>query len=342
MLKLNKIIYLCLLGFVALSCKKDKVEKPPNQHSVDDEVCQEITFSSGEIFGSETTSGVQYTQPCFSPFTDDEFVYFRKNETNFIEFVKYTISTQTEQVLCNSSDFAGLYLGLRPVWGKQHWILFVVGTGSSGIIYKIRDDGSGLKQITPSNMDFNDPKFNMVGDLFVTTGTAVSSLYFPIFNLDAYVVDSVRFSLGNNQFIYPTCSSIGSIKDGLFRFIDNNEPKNKGYGYIFQDSSFNLLFTTDEYQNQLIQASAFQDLIYYLVDYDGLYCYNKNTGIKSLVRKICDTRLIRYMSVSQLTGNMLIEQIIVTKLDENGGTDAQSNIYLFNPITKEKTKVLVE
>src|SRR5690606_14862470 len=125
------------------------------------------------------------TAPCFSPFTDDEFIYIRKGGAQTTELVKYTISTQTEQILCTSLETSG-FPSMNLDWGSQNKIIFDVGSGNSGIGYIINDNGSELQQFLPSNVNFISPKFNGNGDQIFATGggfSGASVLLHPVYDL---------------------------------------------------------------------------------------------------------------------------------------------------------------
>jgi len=61
-----------------------------------------------------------------------------------------------------------------------------------------------------------------------------------------------------------------------------------------------------------------------------------------LLQKMCNSKTILNISVSQFSGNILIQEMKNTKASEFGGVDVQSNIYLLNPYTMVKTPILVE
>ena len=72
---------------------------------------------------------------------------------------------------------------------------------------------------------------------------------------------------------------------------------------------------------ELAGFDKFQNNIYYLVSLHGLYSFNENSQTNTVVQEICDTRHIRSFSISKVTGNILIEEVKRTKVDEFGGVD---------------------
>ena len=334
---------LCLI-LILFACKKDKVSNLSNGNNSNTITCEDFTYSESAITLNMTRTDTQYMEPCFSPFTDDEFIYVRKIVgVSSPEIVKYTISSKSEQVLCTSNDTGGYPLG-SPDWGKQGKIIFNVGTGSSGIGYIINDNGSNLQQFLPSNMNFTKPKFNGDGDRIIGGGT-LSNYYGPIYDLSANIVDSLPFRLQSNKYGVGAPNWFdGDFIDGLFSYSDfSQSPTEKGLCYIESDTIVNSILTTNNPNGYLVTDIAkHQNLIYYVIYGLGFYQYNETTGVKTLLQEMCDSRKIINISVSQISGNILIEEEDNTKLSESGGVDVQSNIYLLNPYTMKKTPILVE
>jgi len=337
---------LCLILFL-FACKKEKVSNPFTGNNTNTITCEGFTFAQTSITLATTHTDTQYMEPCFSPFTDNEFIYVRKViGISPPEIVKYTISAKSEQVLCTSNDTEGYPLG-SPDWGKQAKIIFNVGTGNSGIGYIIDDNGSNLHQFLPSNVNFIHPKFNGHGSRIFATGSAfngVSGLMNPVYDLNANILDSIPFYFNESIGVGSPVSFDGEIKDGIFSFADlTQDPDDKGLGYIVSDTIFTPILSTnnpDEYQ--VTDIDKYQNLIYYVIYGLGFYQYNEITGTTILLQEMCNSKKILNISVSQISGNILIEEEKITKLNESGGIDIQSNIYLLNPYTMEKTPILVE
>mgnify|MGYP002395206459 CR=1 FL=1 len=337
---------LCLV-LILLACRKDKV---PNlscgnegNENTDTVTCEDFTYTSPAITENMTRTDTQYMEPCFSPFTDDEFIYVRKVAgVSAPEIVKYTISSKTEQVLCTTDDTGGYPLG-SPDWGKQNKIIFNVGTGNSGIGYIINDNGSDLQQFLPSNMNFIHPKFNGDGGEILATGPAFNGMR-PIFDINANIVDSLPYYFNGSVGVGSPASFDGEIKNGIFSFTDlTQDPADRGLGYIESDTTFNPIVSTNNPTGYgVTDIDKYQSLIYYVIYGLGFYQYNETTGTTTLLQEMCDSRKIIKISVSQISGNILIEEENNTKLSEFGGVDVQSNIYLLNPYSMEKIPVLVE
>lgn len=335
---------LCL-GLLLFACKKEKVSNHTcnNEVNTSGDTCEDFTFSGVGVIQEEVYTDTQYTQPCFSPFTDDEFVYVRRVAgVSTPEIVKYNISTKSEQVLCTTDDTGGFPLG-SPDWGAQGKIIFNVGTGNSGIGYIINDDGSGLQQFLPSNMNFARPKFDQNGNEIFAIGYVLDSNHWPIYDLSSNIVDSIPYYYGNIG-VGGRSFFDGEIKEGLFSYSDlTQSPAERGLGYIESDTIFSPVLSTNNPSGYgVTDIGKYQDLIYYVTFGLGFYQYNETTGATTLMQEMCDSRKIIHISVSQISGNILIEEMTNTKLSESGGVDIQSNIFLLNPYTMEKTPILVE
>src|SRR5690554_4751455 len=100
------------LFLILFACKKDKVSNPFTGSNINTITCEEFTFAQSSITLATTHTDTQYMEPCFSPFTDDEFIYVRKViGVSPPEIVKYNMASQSEQVLCTSNETAGYPLG---------------------------------------------------------------------------------------------------------------------------------------------------------------------------------------------------------------------------------------
>jgi hypothetical protein len=337
---------LCLI-LILFACKKDKVSNLCNGNGSDTGAvtCEDFTYSESAITQNMTRTDTQYMEPCFSPFTDDEFIYVRKViGVSAPEIVKYTFSSKSEGVLCTSGDTGDYPLG-SPDWGAQGKIIFNVGTGNSGIGYIINDDGSGLHQFLPSSISFTKPQFNGNGNRILSGGKTLSDYYSPIYNLNADIVDSFPYRLQSNKYgVGGPLWTDGKFIDGLLSYTDfSQSPTEKGLCYIESDTIVNSILTTNNPDGYTVtDIGKYQNLIYYVIYGLGFYQYNETTGVKTLLQEMCDSRKIINISVSQISGNILIEQEDNTKLSEFGGIDVQSNIYLLNPYTMEKRAILVE
>lgn len=95
---------LLCLGLLLFACKKEKVSNLPTGNNNQTVTCYDFVFSEPAITLQEIRTDTQYTEPCFSPFSDNQFIYVRKVAgVSKPELVKYTISSKSEQILCSSN-----------------------------------------------------------------------------------------------------------------------------------------------------------------------------------------------------------------------------------------------
>lgn len=339
---LSSSLYLILVLF---ACKKDKVPLPisDSDPNIYDVPCENFSYAEQNIILEDYYLDTQQTAPCFSPFTDDEFVYVRWVPNGSpAELVKYKISTKTEQVLCNLSQTVGISMG-APDWGRQGKIVFHVGTGGSGIGYMINDDGSNLHQFLPSNINTSRLRFNGNGTR-ILGGGALTNYYVPIRDLNANIVDSLSFRIeSNNLNLGGPSQFYGNFNNALLAYADLNEsPVENGIGYLTSDTSFHKIHSINPSSYQLTALGKYQNSVYYVLYGVGLYKFNETTGVKTLLQEMCDSRKIYSFSVSQISGNILIEEMNNKKASEVGGVIYNSNIYLLNPNTMVKTPILVD
>ena len=136
----------------------------------------------------------------------------------------------------------------------------------------------------------------------------------------------------------------GDFTDGLFSYADySKSPVEIGLAYVDSDTIVKPLLTTNNPDGYAVtDIGKFQNLVYYVTYGLGFYQYNETTGVTTLLQEMCDSRRIINISVSQISGNILIEEMKNTLGSGAGGVDIQSNIYLLNPYTMVKKPILVE
>lgn len=339
----SSVLFLSLL---LQACTKDKTPALiDNGSNVNNDIeCTDIVFSGSDIFDNWINTGYQYTNPTFSPFSDNEFIFIRSGPNSEKQLIKYNIQTESEQILCTNTDISNGVLYQQADWGNQNWIVFSVGTGASGICYKISGNGTGLEQITPGTISATSPHFNSQGDRFIISGSVLGSginSYRPILNLFGAKEDSIPVYFGSKVIGAPYFFD-DDFFNGLFAFTDQSQsPLSNGVG-VSSTGSFDSLFSINNYGETLLNIGQYGNEIYFLINRVGLFSYNVSSGNISLIQEICDSRHIRSFSISKNSGNILIEEVKRTKVDEFGGVDEQSNIYLLNPTNGVKTEILVE
>lgn len=330
-----KIFLFSFITWTLAGCTKASPPVPDNSIPAGQEECKDYVFSSGEIFDTYITTGPQYTRPFFNPNNSDEFIYIRSGTGTFTELVKYKISMGQETVLCSS-----LMIPSQPQWGAQGWIVFSVLGNTT---WKIKDDGTGLSQISSSGVECYDPVISANGNSFMALGTLTSSGYRPVFGLDGIIVDSVLVQSASVSMDRPI-SSEPDFKNGYYRYYDSSEPvQNFGFCKLNNNQTIEKLTSFGMATGEAVAACRNNDNIYYLRYQDGLYKLNIASHQVDKVMDNCQSRYIVSLSMSPDGKSIIFERVRGHQTMPGGmEIDEQSEIFIYNTVTGKETKVLWE
>ncbi len=337
----NSILIICLsILTLGEGCRKDspipELEQTINQTNSCEScsTCEDLP-ESGEFGYIFTQIDTQYLSPCFNPSNENEFVYIRQTSTYTNELVKYNLQTKTEDILYNN-----LFLVGKPSWSVYGDIIFNVYVGIA-IIFKIKDDGTGLAQITNYN-SFN-PQFDNFSTNFICAGQNpnFSGLYLPIFNINGSLIDSFKIEYGNVNIGIPCVPTTPLFKSGYFFYAKNQNGLNieKGVCKYGNDTISNLIAINHKYQ--IIDMSACNNRVYICEFWNDIHQIDLNTNKVSTFIEGCQTKFYNSISISPNETKMLTEKIINTPQD-NGDIISQHEIWLIDLATKEETRVLGE
>ncbi|MDR0801586.1 hypothetical protein [Fluviicola sp.] len=333
----TKLVLFSLLAWIAVGCKKDTPQpsggsNPPNQ-----EECHDYVFNGGEVFDTYITTGVQYARPFFNPNNGDEFVYVRSGTGTYTELVKRKISTGQETILCNS-----LMIPSQPQWGKQGWIVF---STLSLTTWKIYEDGTGLSQISPSGVECYDPIISESGDKFFGGGIPFTVYgYAPaVFGLNGAVVDSILCQHGSIS-LGRLAAGEQDFKNGYYHFYDSSEPvENFGYCKLNNNQSVDKLTSFSMNDGEDVGACRNNENLYYALYKNGLYRLNLVSRQVDKIMECCQSRFIMSLSMSPDGKSIIFERVRGHQTTPGGMViDEQSEIFLYNLITKKETKILWE
>ncbi|MDR0801585.1 hypothetical protein [Fluviicola sp.] len=321
-----KLVLFSLLAWIAVGCKKSTPQpsggsNPPNQ-----EECLDYVFNGGEVFDTYITTGVQYARPFFNPNNGDEFVYVRSGTGTYTELVKRKISTGQETILCNS-----LMIPSQPQWSKQGWILF---SAINNAIWKVREDGSQLTQIIAGGASNFTPVLNYDGDKFIGN---------KIFDLDGAIIDSIQDQYGSISIGY-VVSGNQDFKNGYYRYYDGSEPvQNFGYCKLNNNQSIDKLTSFSMNGGEAVAACRNNENLYYARYMNGLYQVNIASRQEEKIMECCQSRYVVSLSMSPNGKNIIFERVRGHQTTPGGMViDEQSEIFLYNLITKKETKILWE
>lgn len=351
MQKLSRISLCFIVITMVVACRKDKsnpilLPNTANGNSSNTD-CYNYVYTGGEVIQGTMTTGDQYTRPCFNPNNSDEFVYVKKNHDNYpfkIQLIKHAISTGQEQVLCDGIAI----VNDQPQWGKQGWIIFSVGTAPPLVIWKIREDGTGLAQVTPSNLNCFAPRFNVTGDKFIHGGEAIKYPYLCIYDLNGNIVDSVRYNYDTIATGF-MCPFNDNFKNGYYTYGDltTSSPQVMGIGKLQNDLGIERLNVIN-FPNgggEVLSMCQNNQAVFYVQYWLGLYRLDKATHQTTLVMQNCQSKYIAPdgLSMSPNGQNILYERIKGHQIvPGGGGIDEQSEIFLYNIATGQEVKIIGE
>jgi Tol biopolymer transport system component len=325
LLSTNIFLFLLII-WTALGCKKNTPKPSGNISSSEQEECVDYVFDVGEIFETYITTGPQYTRPFFNPNNSDEFVYVRSGTSSFTELVKHKISTGEEHVLCNS-----IMIPSQPQWGRQGWILFNTVNNS---IWKVREDGSQLTQIVANGFGNFTPVLNYAGDRFLGN---------KVFDLNGSIVDSIKVQQGT-VLIGSPLGGDQDFKNGYYRFYDSSEPTNNfGYCKLSNNQFIEKLTSFSMGSGEAIAACKNNEDIFYARYKEGLYQLNINSHQVDKILDNCQSRFIMSLSISPDGKSIIYERVRGHQTTPGGmEIDEQSEIYLYNTLTKKEKKIIWE
>lgn len=150
-MKANRHIYILLAAIVPLApaCKRDIV--PPALHC--DRVMSEDDMRKCSVANYKYV-GSRYYSPSVNPNNESEVVLIEEDVGVRRSLVKLDINSGTKTVLVDT-----LSALLNPDWGPNGWIVF----SANWKIWKIREDGTGLQQISFDPRDIR-ARFSPSGD----------------------------------------------------------------------------------------------------------------------------------------------------------------------------------
>jgi len=137
-MKFGKYIALIVLAMSLLvSCDTTQNQDPPPQ-----DTCVYYTQYFQDITTHINHRTFDYYSPCFNPNNSNEFIYVNRDPTNLsdIELHKYNLSTQIDVLLSPLSEYSYMFS-----WNSNGWIFF---NNTVNDVWKIRDDGQNLQQLT--------------------------------------------------------------------------------------------------------------------------------------------------------------------------------------------------
>lgn len=219
-----------------------------------------------------------------NPSNSDEFIYYKPASLSGEPLlIKYNLLDSQKTVLFEGNLF------FPPKWGKEGWILL----NYNDHIYKLKDDGDSLTQVTFSGNDYS-PEWNLWGDKFITQHVDNGHSYSIIYDKEGKIIDSLA------------SSAVGSCwqQDSIVIF-----PLSLGYGIgainIIRDSSYEVFsFNQTEIGNVFSCFWSDTKEEIYFSSTEGIFSYNIGTGSITCLKTNCPNDF--YYSLSSFGGDIML------------------------------------
>ena len=255
-----------------------------------------------------------YECPCFNPNNNNEFIALHQKDGN-TSLVKVNLHTNVKTVLPNNALING-----QPQWGKKGWIVFYTRNWK---IWRIKDDGSGIKQLTFGYCDQN-PRFNSDGDKIIYTRSikfsasqlkkkpelALLNKLFVI-NVDGIVLDSFCRPFDTHAWSLWRIAS-WQKEEIVANYGPNNDLTICGLAvYDNNGNEKRVLYDDGEFQTlRDLEWIWGTNEVMYTADNDGLVHFRN--GKKKRIKKSCHEVFYKQFSISNDGEKIIIEKIYST------------------------------
>lgn len=301
--KFNIFYILTGLIFLLSTCKKEPLITICENLALK-ESCQQLDFS--ECPGMEVyfTKYPYYTSATFNPLNPDEFICYEYTADG-VSLIKFNIETEVKQILLQ--NFPYKFTG-RPVWSRTGWIAF---SSRNWKIWRLKEDGSDLKQITFQEDDQN-PEFNFKGDNIIYSKnmnyTNMQLINDPELNLqrnntiidvDGNVLESIcQTDPDNFNCKQWTISSWGSTNKILYKIQGNLKT---GVAFFDYNTYQRRDIFVEEFKgkNEIIdiQWHPTQTSFYYSTP-SAIMQYHIYSGVRTKIRESCSSGTYSNISIS--------------------------------------------
>lgn len=293
-----------------------------------------------------------YESPCFNPNNSDEFVYhLRDNLEKKSHLIKYSLISGSQQTLVTMSN----RIFGQPKWSRHGWIAFGTAKDYVDHIYVIRDDGSGLKQVTQKIYNFL-PFWDYDNALYWTYSPDLSIncmlLKLTSVTADNSTIDTIRGTCNSQRsfdvmgheliklFPHPQQTErMIAVKRNLLKQVQDSSTKS--------ELLFVHLFNYGISEISNISFHPFHPVFYVFVVHgllreNTLYQFSLKGDVKPLL-KLCGTHFIEFLSCSP-DGKYLLCELVEVKLESCNGMLCMVNyksIYLIDLVTLQMKLILL-
>ncbi|MCX6187456.1 MAG: hypothetical protein NTU43_10750 [Bacteroidetes bacterium] len=322
--KAYKLYSFIIISFVFVSsCEKDKqiINSPDNYCPVCDSCANFIKDTLGGIPREAFELFDERKAPCFNPLDANEFVFIKEQDSSRkSSLVKYNMFTHNETTLLENILIDG-----QPKWGNNGLITFI----NNYQICIIKADGSGFKRLTS----------------------------FPYFEYPDWKNDSIIACKFTENLSYPNyygelnifTAKLDTLRNKYFNLGAFNRLHEKAYNkfwgdaniiYENIDSSVLLTNNSSDGKNEIVCISWHpnnQD-IYFSKVINGIFKINKKSNTEILIKKGCNSRGYKLISMSPDGRKILVERVDAT-LENIKLIYLKSDIYIMDIDGRNEEKV---
>lgn len=296
------ILFLFILTTIA-GCRynKEEIDDPVVDPPIEAE-CVELGDPPGLLEWTYVSDGQpDYFQPCYNPNNVNEIIY----STNGSKVYKYNFITHERTFIFEGTQIAA------ACWGSNGWILL---NPNDANVWKIRDDGTELTQLTFSGQDYS-PHWNTEGTMFVVSRSFNGPHKTILFTDIGEPMDTMNWvNVGNNSsWLHPT----------YIVSMSNTGPK------VFDPYGDSLVYWHEgNFQNAT--ASEWISNTEFVWAYrNGIYRTNYVTGQTTQIKESCYSRLYLFPTYHAASNKLIWRRSNLTHLHDNI-VEATSRLYMMN------------
>lgn len=303
---MKQLSHILLFILLILSCRDtDEMDQNEqcNRYSGANTACNDFDPAACMRGILPTLTFPAFSAPCFNPLNDQQFtcLEFHSGQTSLIIV---DLSTNRKTVVLDNFPILG-----QPSWGKQGWITF---STLHWKVYKVYQDGTGLQQLTYSKRD--------LGPEFDPSGTKIMYGRYMDFTRDQVEQNPELVNLQKMMVIDLEGNDVDSLcrkvtdyclPASFYTWIDHNSfisergPNSDGsiYGLSVFDLEGNetILHNWFHEGKNTIEDIAYDiamQKVYFTTWREGLQVTDLNGSEIRTIKRSCDTRNYKYISVS--------------------------------------------
>jgi hypothetical protein len=289
----------------------------------------------------------QYKASCFNPTNSNEFIYYYKdNESNVFQLVKFNLQTKQKTVLVNSFKIHG-----QPDWSSNGWIAFTRVHGYVDHIFIVKDNGDSLTQITSATANLNPFWNDEANELYWTHSPDLGSQWYLLKKINNILVTDTVSDIGgfhNVDVLNGKLLNIRNLESGGF----NGNPTYYGYHILnsppFTQHNFIVIGNSFGATSGITwhPSGSFFYVSHSGGNGRGLHKISLNGVSKPLI-KHCDNKRYSIISCSPDGKNLIAERVdsFLEYNNENEPTGKiieKSSIWLIDTETLKETKINLE